>query len=241
MTEKTRYNNSRGTSCAGREIVSVSDLASVILRDRLIVIMRGIPDEKLLQAALACAEGGITLLETTFDHTLPDYIADNQRKIALLSKTFGGKLHIGAGTVLTPDEADAAAEAGAEFIVSPDTNEAVIAETKRLGLGSVPGAMTPGEIAQAWRFGADCVKLFPADELGYRFIRSLQGPLGHIPLMATGNVNAESIPEYLQAGVRAFGVGSSILRKDLLAADDYESIRNLARKHADAARGVFPK
>jgi len=124
--------------------------------------------------------------------------------------------------------------AGAEFVVSPDGDPEVIAETKRLGLASILGAMTPTEIKRCWSLGADIVKLFPADDLGYHYIQNLKGPLPHIPLMATGGVNPETIPEFLSRGILAVGTGITVFRPDLVAAEDYAGIGKLARSHMDA-------
>jgi 2-dehydro-3-deoxyphosphogluconate aldolase/(4S)-4-hydroxy-2-oxoglutarate aldolase len=209
---------------------------SLIKRDRLVVIGRGIRTEVLVQAALACAEAGVTLLESTFDHTAADPVRENAGRIAALVKALDGRIRIGAGTVLTSEEVRAAHDAGAEYIISPDSDDAVVAETKRLGMVSIPGAMTPTEVAHAWKIGADMVKLFPADDLGYPFIQNLRGPLGHIPLMATGGVNPVSIPEFLKLGVTAVGTGVSILKRDLIEKEDYDGIRALAKMHVDAIR-----
>lgn len=209
---------------------------SVIKRDRLVVIGRGIRTEVLVQAALACADAGVTLLESTFDHTAADPVRENAARIAALVKALDGRIRLGAGTVLTPEEVRAARDAGAEYIISPDTDDAVVAETKRLGMVSIPGAMTPTEVAHAWKVGADMVKLFPADDLGYHFIQNLRGPLAHIPLMATGGVNPVSIPEFLKLGVTAVGTGATILRRDLIEKEDYDGIRVLAKMHVDAIR-----
>ena len=209
---------------------------SLIKRDQLVVIGRGIRTEVLVQAALACAEAGVTLLESTFDHTATDPVRENAARIAALVKALDGRIRVGAGTVLTPEEVRAAHDAGAEYVISPDTDDAVVAETKRLGMVSIPGAMTPTEVAHAWKIGADMVKLFPADDLGYPFIQNLRGPLGHIPLMATGGVNPATIPEFLKLGVTAVGTGVSILRRDLIEKEDYEGIRVLAKMHVDAIR-----
>ncbi len=209
---------------------------SLIKRDQLVVIGRGIRTEVLVQAALACAEAGVTLLESTFDHTAADPVRENAARIAALVKALDGRVRVGAGTVLTPGEVRAAHDAGAEYIISPDADDAVVAETKRLGLVSIPGAMTPTEVAHAWKVGADMVKLFPADDLGYHFIQNLRGPLAHIPLMATGGVNPVSIPEFLKLGVTAVGTGATVLRRDLIEKEDYEGIRVLAKMHVDAIR-----
>jgi Entner-Doudoroff aldolase len=148
----------------------------------------------------------------------------------------GDDMILGAGTVMTEKQVETVAEAGGLFILAPNTNEKVIRRARELGLVMIPGAMTPTEVAAAWEYGADIVKLFPADDLGYHYIWNLSGPLGHIPLICTGGVNPDTIPEFLGHGASGVGTGVSILKRELLAADDYEGIEQLARAHVDAIR-----
>lgn len=214
----------------------MNDCLAQIKKEKLVILARGIPVEVLLQALEACAQAGVTLFESTFDHRLEDPVTENREKLKTLKKALGDRIRFGAGTVLTKEEVRAACDAGAEYIISPDTDEEVIAETKRLGLLSIPGAMTPSEVKRAWKLGADMVKLFPADDLGMHYIQNLKGPLGHIPLMATGGVNPVTIPQFLKAGIAAVGTGITVFRPDLIAKEDYEGIRTLAKMHVDAVR-----
>ena len=214
------------------------DAIEELKRTRLMVLARGVPKDVLLKAVAAIEEAGVTVFESTFDHRRDDCVAENAEKIAALVGMFGGRMAIGAGTVLTVEEVRAAHAAGASFIVSPDSDPEVIAETKRLGMVSIPGAMTPTEIKRAYALGADIVKLFPADDLGYHYIQNLKGPLPHIPLMATGGVNPQTIPEFLSRGILAVGTGITVFRPDLVAAEDYAGIKSLAQEHIDAIRKV---
>ena len=200
------------------------------------IIARGVPAETLMHATEALYRAGVRLLETTFDHLLADPISDNAKKISMLHKAYGDRILIGAGTVLTEDEAQAAFDAGAKFIISPNTNARVVARTKKLEMVSIPGAVTPTEICAAWDMDADIVKLFPADDAGFHYIQNIRGPLPHIPLMVTGGVNPVSIPKFLELGVHAFGTGITVLRRDLLDAKDYQGIETLAKMHIDAIR-----
>ena len=206
--------------------------------DRLMALARGVEKDFLVKAVCAIADAGVTVFESTFDHRRADCVSENAEKIAALVAALGGRMAIGAGTVLTVEEVRAAHDAGATFIVSPDTDADVIAETKRLGMASIPGAMTPTEIKRAYALGADIVKLFPADDLGYHYIQNLKGPLPHIPLMATGGVNPQTIPEFLSRGILAVGTGITIFRPDLVAARDCEGIKALAREHVDAIQAM---
>lgn len=203
-------------------------------RTRFMVLARGVPKAVLVRGVAAIREAGVTLFESTFDHRLENCVEENTEKIAALKAAFGDTMKIGAGTVLSVEEARAAHAAGAEFVVSPDSDPAVIAETKRLGMASIPGAMTPTEIKRAWALGADVVKLFPADDLGYHYIQNLRGPMPHIPLMATGGVNPDTIPEFLSRGVLAVGTGVTVFRPDLVKTEDYAGIGELARLHVEA-------
>lgn len=200
------------------------------------VLARGVPKDALVKGVTAICEAGVTLFESTFDHLRADCVAENAEKIAALKAALGNRMKIGAGTVLTVEEVRAAHTAGAEFVVSPDSDPDVIAETKRLGMASIPGAMTPTEIKRAWSLGADVVKLFPADDLGYHYIQNLKGPLPHVPLMATGGVNPETIPEFLSRGILAVGTGITVFRPDLVKAGDYAAIGGLAKLHIEAIR-----
>lgn len=205
-----------------------------LTKTRLMVLARGVPKDVLLKGVEAICEAGVTVFESTFDHRLANCIEENVEKIAALKAEFGDRMKIGAGTVLSVEEARTAHGAGCEFIVSPDSDPAVIAETKKLGMASIPGAMTPTEIKRAYALGADVVKLFPADDLGYHYIQNLKGPLPHIPLMATGGVNPQTIPEFLSRGILAVGTGITVFRPDLVKARDYAGIKALAAAHLAA-------
>lgn len=208
----------------------------LLRRDRLMVLARGVPKDVLVRGVSAIADVGVTVFESTFDHWRADCVAENAEKIAALVVALGDRISIGAGTVLSVEEVRAAHAAGASFIVSPDSDPDVIAETKRLGMASIPGAMTPTEIKRAYALGADVVKLFPADDLGYHYIQNLKGPMPHIPLMATGGVTPQTIPEFLSRGILAVGTGITIFRPDLVAAGDCEGIAALAKEHVEAIR-----
>ncbi len=207
-----------------------------LLSERLVIIARGIQTDKLLKCCQALLDAGVCCLESTFDHLLTDPVSDNCKKIKAIRQAFGQHICLGAGTVLNVKEVQAAFEAGAEYIISPNTRTDVIHETKRLGMLSIPGAMTPGEICRAWDEGADIVKLFPADDVGFHYIQNLKGPLPHIPLMATGGVNPSTIPQFLSAGINAVGTGVTVLKKSFIEKANYDAIRDLARMHRDAIR-----
>lgn len=205
----------------------------IIKQYKVITILRGLEFEQILKTAQALYDGGIRLLEITFDQTAP--VEQTGRAIRALNEQYEGKLCIGAGTVMTLEQLRAACEAGARYIISPDTNPEIIRETKRLGLVSMPGAMTPTEVASCYALGADIVKIFPADSLGLSYIKALQGPLKHIPMAAVGGVNLDNIAEFLSAGLSGIGIGSNIADKKAIQSGDYAHITQLAQAYSAAA------
>ncbi len=213
-------------------------IVQLIQEEKLIAIFRKVPVEKAGRAAQALVRGGVRLLEVTFDQQSADPAKDYAETIEAIRGAVGDRLCLGAGTVLTGAQTAAAHAAGARYIISPNTDEEVISMTRQLGMVSIPGAMTPTEIARAYKLGGDIIKLFPADDLGYHYIWNLRGPLPHIPLLATGGVDPSTIPEFFRAGVSGVGTGISIIRRDLLERDDYAAIEALAREHVTAIRRV---
>lgn len=201
-----------------------------ILKNKIIVIMRGYTTEELIVAVEAMEKGGIKLVEVTFDQSgkIPNELTAEQIKV--LSERFRGRVRIGAGTVMTPEQVELAYNAGAEYIISPDCYREVIEKTRELGMVSLPGAITPTEAANAHRWGADFVKLFPNSEFSPSYIKALAAPLSHIKFLAVGGVNADNLKEYLACGAVGIGVATAIASKELIKKGDFEGITELARK-----------
>ena len=204
-----------------------------INRHKIIAIVRGITGETLVKTAEALYEGGIRLLEITFDQTGKISAAQTGEMIADLCRRFAGRMRIGAGTVMTAEQVRIAVAAGAEYMISPDTSREVIEETLRLGAVSIPGALTPTEVATAYAYGADFVKLFPAGELGLSYIKAIRAPLAHIPMLAVGGVNEKNIGEFLSAGLAGFGIGSNIVSKKLIDNGDFAALTALAKQYTE--------
>lgn len=202
-----------------------------ILENKIIVIVRGVKREDLVPLVQAMYDGGIRLVECTYDASgkiSDEEIASN---IELLAKHFEGKMQVGAGTVLTKKQVLLTKKAGGKFIISPDTNEEVIAYTKELNLVSIPGAITPTEVATANRAGADFVKLFPIDLYGPKYIKIVKAPLSNGRFLAVNGITAENMNEYLEAGACGVGVGSGIVNKAKIEAKDWAGITELAKKY----------
>ncbi|MFD2655055.1 bifunctional 4-hydroxy-2-oxoglutarate aldolase/2-dehydro-3-deoxy-phosphogluconate aldolase [Gracilibacillus thailandensis] len=201
------------------------DVLQSIYQHKLVAILRGVPPEHILDVAHALHQGGIRTLEITVD--TPNVLD----AIEQVSKEFDQELIIGAGTVLDPETARAAIMAGAQFIFSPTVDIDTIKLTKRYGIVSIPGAMTPTEILTAYENGADLIKVFPATVLGPTYIKDIKGPLPHIPLMPTGGVNLNNISAYFQGGAVAAGLGSSLVKKQrTYSKEDLQALTQRAKQ-----------
>ena len=216
--------------------VKKQDVMAEIDKTRLIVIVRGVPSEKLPRLAEALYEGGVRLLEVTFDAGGGKTDAETAADIKVLTEKFNGKMYIGAGTVLTKEQVRLTKKAGGSFIISPNTDRDVIFESRMCGMVSVPGAMTATEINNAHNFGADYVKLFPITELGPDYVKALKAPLKHIKMLAVGGINEKNAGEYIKVGIDGFGVGSNIINAEYLNNNDYKSITALARKYTETVK-----
>ena len=205
-----------------------------IMQTKLIAIFRRVPENRLVQTAQALYRGGVRVMEVTFDHGRADCEETLVRSIRMLQDALGQEASIGAGTVLTPQEVEVAARAGAELIVSPNADASVIRRTKELGMVSCPGAMTPTEIVSAHQAGADFVKLFPAEQLGVPFIKAVRGPLGHIPLLAVGGADEKNAGEFIRAGACGIGVGSKLVKPSLIEEGNWPALEELARAYIQA-------
>ena len=214
------------------------NLTEKIKEARIIAIIRGVETEKLIPLAEALYQGGIRFLEITYKDDFSEDLKTSE-KIKLLKTAMGEKMHIGAGTVLSEKQVALTAEAGGEFIISPNTDAAVIKQTKKLGLISIPGALTPTEIVSAKNAGADFVKLFPVTTLGSQYVKAITAPLSSIPLLAVGGVNLTNIQEYLDAGVLGFGIGANIIDKKYVDAEKFDRIEDLARQYVRAVGGYL--
>ena len=200
---------------------------------KVIVILRGVERADLIPLCEAMYEGGIRLVECTYDARSTISDEEIASRIEMLNAHFAGRMHFGAGTVLTERQVQLTASAGGVFIISPDMNPAIIAATKALGLVSIPGAITPSEIAAAHRAGADFVKVFPVDLYGPKYIKTLAAPLSHVKMLAVNGITAENMVEYLSAGAYGVGVGSGIADKKKIAAKDFAGITALARLYTE--------
>jgi 2-dehydro-3-deoxyphosphogluconate aldolase/(4S)-4-hydroxy-2-oxoglutarate aldolase len=137
---------------------------------------------------------------------------------------YGEQLNIGAGTVCNKEDLDRALEAGAQFIVTPITDERVISSCVQKNIVVFPGAFTPTEIYKAWELGAEMVKIFPATSMGPAYIKDLKGPLNQVRLMPTGGVTINNCIDFFKAGAAAVGMGGRLFDKDLVSTKDWATL-----------------
>lgn len=206
---------------------------NLILENKLISIVRGLSGETLINTAKAIYDGGIRLLEVTFDQSGAIDNKTTAEDISSLVSLFGDKMAIGAGTVLTEEQVTLAHSAGAQFIISPDTNEKVIKLTKKLGMISIPGALTPTEVRTAHDFGADFVKIFPCVSLGADYIKAVRAPLSHIKLLAVGGVTPDNMETFAAAGACGFGIATAIADVSAAKRGDFEKIKENALRFTE--------
>lgn len=203
-----------------------------IARAGLVAIIRADSPAGLVEACQALADGGVSVCEITL--TTPDAM----EAIGRARKSFGDTMLVGVGSVTQPDQVNAAVAAGAQFVVSPVTVEAVIQASHGQGVPVMPGALTPTEIFNATELGAEVVKVFPANHFGPTYFKDVLAPLPGVKLMPTGGVTRDNVGEWFAAGAVALGVGSSLVRKDLLKARDWKKLAAEARAFVDAVKAA---
>lgn len=189
----------------------------------IVAVIRRPRPQDTLHIAQALVEGGVGALEITVDTPGAFDL------IALLKGKFGERVLVGAGTVLDANTAKQAIQAGSDFIFSPILDIDTIRLTNEYGKISIPGVMTPTEIVTAHKAGADLIKVFPGNALGVDYIKELQGPLGHIPMMPTGGVTLDNVAQFIRNGAVAVGIGGNLVNKAAIEAGRFEEVRDLAR------------
>ena len=210
---------------------SVSDTVSAA---GLIAIVRSKSDAFCFEAVDALGAAGCNVVEATL--TTPgalSLVTDVRKRLPHIT--------MGIGSVLCVDHVLAAVDAGAQFVVTPVLNTAVIKACNDADLPIVCGAYTPTEAQTAHDAGADFVKLFPADTLGAKYIKALLAPLPHLRIIPTGGVDVSTIPELFSAGCIAVAAGSNLVSESLLVNRDSDGITASARLFVDAvtrARGA---
>ena len=209
-----------------------------VKKRKIVAIVRGLSPEYLIRLGHAFEEGGIGLMEVTYNQSAPETWKDTAKGIEAVEKEFGDRLLVGAGTVITLEQVSMTYNAGGHYLVTPTTQPEIIRAGKALGLGLYPGAFTPSEILAAYDAGADAVKVFPASCLGPGYIKAIRAPLSHIPLMAVGGVNEKNAADFMKAGCVGLGVGGNLVNKEWIRNGEWEKITALAKEFKKAVAEV---
>ena len=201
-----------------------------ILTEKVVAIIRLDKSEQVKPVIEAVHQGGISAIEVTMGTPQAlSHIAQYAAHSSIL---------IGAGSVIDAETARAAIQAGAKFLVTPVSKRLVIQTALRCQVPIFSGAYTPAEILQAHEWGADVVKVFPANMLGMDYFKAVKAPMPQLQLMPTGGVTLDNAAQWIQAGACAVGIGSALTDKRAIAEGDYQRITENAQRLAQNLRAV---
>jgi 2-dehydro-3-deoxyphosphogluconate aldolase/(4S)-4-hydroxy-2-oxoglutarate aldolase len=202
-----------------------------LLSGGVVPVVRTATAEAALRSIEALYEGGITVAEITM--TVPGAV----KALEKLADQFGGKILLGAGTVLDPETCRICMLAGADFFVTPSLDRPTIEMAKRYSKVILPGALTPTEVKTAWDAGADIIKVFPCGNVGGpKYIKALKGPFPHIEMAPTGGVNLETAGEFIKAGACSVAVGGELIDAKTIQEGRFEVFTERARQYLDVVK-----
>ncbi|OKH25172.1 keto-deoxy-phosphogluconate aldolase [Hydrococcus rivularis NIES-593] len=201
----------------------LNDWLQLLQHHRAIAIIRSTDKQLGLSMAKAAAEGGMRLIEITWN-------SDRAAELISQLRSQLPNCIIGTGTILTVDRLKDAIACGIQFCFTPHVSLSLIQTAIEFDLPIVAGALTPTEIVAAWQAGASCVKVFPVDAVGgVSYIKSLQGPLREIPLIPTGGISIENACQFIEAGAIAVGLSGQLFPQQLLETRDWDAIAQRAK------------
>ena len=202
-----------------------AEIISLLTNPGIIAVVRAQRQEQVLPLSEALIAGGVIAIEITM--TTPNAT----ETIREAKQKLGARGLIGVGTVLDENTCRTAIGAGAEFVVSPILRTGLVEVAHTADRPVMLGAYTPTEAQLAHESGADFIKIFPADGLGPNYIKALRAPLPHLRIVPTGGVDLNTAADFLKAGCAALGVGSSLIRPDILANDAWPELTRLAKEY----------
>ncbi len=200
------------------------EVRNKILERKVVAVVRMKNSSQLLKVIEAIKIGGVSGIELTM--TIPNAI----QAIETADKEFGDDILLGVGSVTDKQTALDAINAGAKFVVSPIYKAEVVQAVIDKNIVVIPGCFSPTEIQTAYEQGADFIKIFPADNLGMSFIKSIKAPLPHLKVIPTGGVNLENAIDWINAGASAVGIGSALVDNKAIEREDYKTLTENAKK-----------
>ena len=207
------------------------DMYEVFAQNPLLAILRNVPKKITLDYAGAILKGGVKVFEVALNS--PDAL----EQITMLRKAYGGQCLIGAGTAITVERAQAALDAGAQFLLTPGTPLDVFAFCRDRNVMLLPGVLTPTDVAVSLQYGFKTMKLFPAGDMPRSYVKDLKGPFDDTNYVAIGGVTPENIPEFRKAGCLGVGLASSLMPKDKVKARDWDACAAYVETLAERAKG----
>ena len=198
----------------------------------LLAVIRGPSAELTVKMVEALVAGGVLGIEITYS------TPNAEEVVRTLSQAFGSKIVLGMGTLTKPEQANSAKAAGANFIVSPVCEAALVKSMVDSGLLTMAGAFTPTEVLQAYHLGADVIKIFPGSLGGPAYIKALKGPFPYIPMMPTGGVSANNVAEWFSTGVVAVGAGSELCPPQLAKEGKFDEITRRAAEFVQVVKSA---
>jgi len=204
--------------------MSCTDILQEILKRKAVAVLRVKEENKLQSVIEAIYAGGISVTEITM--TVPNAI----QLIEKMNQKLDKNIIIGVGSVLNSSITEDAINAGAKYVVSPILKKEIIDTSHKYNVPVMPGCFTPTEIQTAFEYGADIVKVFPADVVGMEFFKAILAPMPHLKLMPTGGVSLTNAGEWLKAGACAVGIGSALLDKKAIQESNYSKLTENAKQ-----------
>ena len=201
---------------------------SELKRNKVFAILRGVQSNDIESVVQALVDGGIRILEVTFEHG--GSMNNTLACVKEIVEKFNSEVICGVGTVTSIEQTRAAKSVGAQFVVSPNTDPTIIKLTRSLGMVSIPGAVTPTEAVKASNAGADYVKLFPVAVFGIEYFKAISEVLKSIPFIVVGGVNVDNAKDFLDAGAVGIGIGSYLVNDKKLANESLSNITMRAKK-----------
>ncbi|AOT72121.1 bifunctional 4-hydroxy-2-oxoglutarate aldolase/2-dehydro-3-deoxy-phosphogluconate aldolase [Geosporobacter ferrireducens] len=190
-----------------------------ILDKKIVAILRGLEYEENFKVMESLLHGGITNFEVTLN------TKGALKIIEEASKRYQKDGFIGAGTVKNAEDALAAINSGAQFLITPNLSKGSVAVAVEKNVLIAPGVFTPTEIVKAYELGCEVVKLFPAVSLGSDYIKQVKAPLDNIRIMAVGGIGLNNIHEFFKAGADAVGLGSALVPTNLVKEGRYDLLK----------------
>lgn len=210
------------------------NIEEIIERNHIIAILRNVPADILLKYVEAILDGGVCTIEIAMN------TPGAGEQIRLIKNTFGKDVVIGAGTAITEERIAAAAEAGASFFLTPSVTERNLLSLLKTGLPILPGILTPSDVELCISHGLHTMKLFPASELPFTYIKSLKGPFSDTDYVAVGGVTIENIDMFFQAGYVGAGIAGALIPEHFIKDGLWQQASRRVEQFTQAAKKYFP-